>query len=198
LAITSDLTSEIYLPFSQVPAPLICIAIRAPDPAGLARSAQRAVWAVDKDQAVSFVMSMQELVSESLAPQRVITALLGIFAAMALLMATVGIYGVISFSAAQRTREIGVRMALGASSRALLRLLVGQGLVPVAAGLVLGLAGSFGLMRFVASLLYGVRPQDPLILALVSIVLTAAALAASFIPARRATRVEPLVALRHE
>ncbi len=143
-------------------------------------------------------MSMQELVSESLAPQRVITVLLGVFAGMALLMAAVGIYGVISFSAAQRTHEIGVRMALGAGSGDVLRLMVGQGLVPVIAGLALGLAGSFGLMRFLSSLLYGVRPSDPLIFAIVSIVLTGAALAASYIPARRAMKVEPLVALRHE
>ncbi len=199
LGMTSDLISEIYLPFSQVPAPLICFAIRTlGDPTRLAPAVQREIWAVDKDQAISFIIGMRQLASESLAPQRVTTILLGVFGGMALLMAVVGIYGVISFSAAQRMHEMGVRMALGAGSKDVLRLMVGQGLVPVTAGLACGLAGSFGLMRFLASLLYGVRPSDPLIFLSVSIGLAGAALLASYIPARRAMKVDPMVALRYE
>ncbi len=199
LGLTSEIKEEIYVPFSQAPQPLICFGIRTgSDPRQLARGAEGAVWAVDKDQAVSFVMSMQELASESLAPQRIITILLGVFAGMALLMATVGIYGVISFSAAQRTHEIGVRLALGAGSADVLTLVAGEGLGAVGVGLVAGLAASFALTRFLSSILFGVRPSDPLILALVSIVLAGAALAASCVPARRAMRVDPMVALRYE
>jgi putative ABC transport system permease protein len=199
LGMTSEMTAGIYLPYAQVPAPLMCVAMRtASHPASLAKAAQREVWAVDQDQAVSFIMTMPDLVSESLAPQRVITVLLGVFAGMALLMALVGIYAVVSFSVAQRTHEIGVRMALGARSADVLRLVVGQELVPVAAGLAFGLACSFGLLRFLASLLYGVHPSDPLILTVVSLILTGAALLASYAPARRAAKVDPLMALRYE
>ncbi|MGA8028869.1 MAG: ABC transporter permease [Bryobacteraceae bacterium] len=199
LGMTSEITSEIYLPFAQVPEPLICVAMRtAGDPASLIRAAQREVWAVDKDQAVSFAMSMEQLTSESLAPQRATTVLLGVFAGMALLMAVVGIYGVVSFSAAQRTHEIGVRLALGAQSGDVARLVLGKGLVPVIVGLALGLAGSFGLMRSLSSILYGVSPSDPVIFAIVPIVLIGAALIATYIPARRVMRVDPMEALRYE
>ncbi len=199
LGMTSDWTSEIYLPFSQVPAPIICFAIRtAGDPARLAKAAQREIWAVDKDQAVGYVMSMSQLASESLAPQRVVMLLLSAFAGIALILAAVGIYGVIAYSATQRTHEIGIRMALGARSADVLRLVVGQGLGLILAGVGIGLAGSFGLMRFVSSLLYGVRPSDPLTFMIVSVVLTGVGLLASYIPARRATRVDPMVALRCE
>jgi len=199
LGLTSEIKEEIYLPFSQAPAPLMCFAIRTgSDPARLARAAEGAVWAVDKDQAVSFVMSMHELASESLAPQRIIAILLVIFAAMALLMAAVGIYGVISFSAAQRTHEFGVRVALGAGSADVLRLVVGQGLGAVGLGLVIGLIATFALTRFLSSILFGVRPSDPLILAIVSIVLAGAAVVASCVPARRAMKADPMAALRYE
>src|SRR5207249_2745970 len=151
---------EIYLPFSEFPAPIICFAIRTTgDPASLAKAAERAIWAVDKDQAVGFVMTMSQLASESLAPQRVITILLGGFAGMALLMAAVGLYGVIAYSASQRTHEIGVRMALGARSADVLSLILREGIILVLAGMAIGLAGSFGLMRFISSLLYGLGPS---------------------------------------
>jgi putative ABC transport system permease protein len=199
LGITSELTSEIYLPFSQAPAPLICLAIRAAsDPVILGKATERAIWAVDKDQSIGYIMRMDELASESLAPQRVVTLLLAGFAGMALLLAAVGIYTVIAYSAAQRTHEIGVRMALGARATHILRLVVGQGLGLTLAGVAIGLAGSFGLMRFLSSLLYGVRPSDPLVFIDVSAALAGVALLASFIPARRATKVDPMVALRCE
>ncbi|MBV9302743.1 MAG: ABC transporter permease [Acidobacteriaceae bacterium] len=199
LGMTSDVTSEIYFPFSQVPTPLLCFAIRtAGYPMNLANAVERQIWAIDKDQAVSFVMPMADLASESLAPQRVISILLGIFAVMALIMAAVGIYGVISFATAQRTQEIGVRIALGAHSGDVLKLIAGQGLPSVAVGLALGLAGSVGLMRFLSSLLYGVRPADPLILAIAAAALVTSALLASYVPAHRAAKLDPTVALRHE
>ena len=199
LGITSEMTSEIYLPFSQVAAPIICFAIRTTeDPLSLVKAAESAIWAVDKDQAVGFVMSMSQLASDSLAPQRVIVLILGAFGSTALLMAAVGIYGVIANSVAQRTHEIGVRMALGARSGDVLKLVVGQGFGLVLVGVAIGLAGAFGLMRFVSSLLYGICPTDPVTLVVAAFVLAAAALLASYIPARRAMRVDPMVALRYE
>lgn len=199
LGMTSDLTAEIYLPFPQLPAPILCFAIRtAENPIQLANAVRQQIWQIDKDQAVSYVMSMGDLASESLAPQRVVSLLLGLFAGMALTMAVMGIYGVISFAAAQRTREIGVRVALGARYGDVLKLVAGQALAPVSAGLILGLAGSFATMRFIASLLYGVRPADLSIFTGVSIALLVSAILASYIPARRAAKADPIVALRDE
>jgi putative ABC transport system permease protein len=143
-------------------------------------------------------MSMSQLASESLAPQRVLMFILVAFGGMALIMAAVGLYGVIANSAAQRTHEIGVRMALGARSGDVLKLVLGQGLGLVAFGIAIGLGGAFGLMRFVSSLLYGVRATDPVTLALAALVLAGVALLATYIPARRAMRVDPMVALRYE
>jgi predicted permease len=199
LGTTSPTTAGIYLPFSQAPAPIICFAIRTvEDPLSVVKAAQNAIWAVDKDQAVGYVMSMNQLTSDSLAPQRILMIVLGVFGGLALLMAVIGTYGVIASSAAQRTHEIGVRMALGARPDDVLRLVVGQGLGMVLLGVVIGLAGTFGLMRFVSSLLYGVRPTDQVTLVVAAVVLAGAALLASYIPARRASRVDPMVALRYE
>ena len=199
LGTTSPMTAGIYLPYSQVPAPILCFAIRTmEDPLSVVKAAERAIWTVDKDQAVGFVMSMEHLASDSLAPQRVLMMVLGVFGGMALLMAVIGIYGVIANSVAQRTHEIGVRMALGARSGDVLKLIVGQGLGLVLLGIAIGLAGTFGLMRFVSGLLYGVRPTDPATFVVAALVLATAALVANYIPARRAMRVDPMVALRYE
>ena len=143
-------------------------------------------------------MSMSDLASESLAPQRVITILLGTFAAVALLMAAVGTYGVISYSAAQRTHEIGIRMALGAQMSDVLRAALGEGLRLATVGLLIGLAGALFLARFLTSVLYGITPTDPQTFVLVSVLLAAVAVFAGYIPARRATKVDPMVALRYE
>ncbi|HXA08260.1 MAG TPA: ABC transporter permease, partial [Bryobacteraceae bacterium] len=190
---------EVYLPFAQVPSRLICVVIRAAaQPASLAASAQHAVWAVDKEQAMSFVMNMDELAAESLAPQRVSMILMAIFAGLALVLATVGIYGVISYSARQRTREIGIRIALGADPWEVLRLVMGEGLLLTIIGSSIGLIGALWLTRYLSSLLYGVRPNDPMTFVTVALILSTVALLASYVPARRAMRADPMAALRHE
>jgi putative ABC transport system permease protein len=141
---------------------------------------------------------MSERVSESVAEPRFRTLLLGIFAALALILAAAGIYGVMSYNVAQRTREIGIRIAMGAGRRDVLSLVLGHSLKLTLIGVAVGLAASWGLMRLLASVLYNVTPHDFFTLAGVSILLSAVALLASYIPARRAMRVDPLVALRYE
>src|SRR5437762_822486 len=182
------MTSEIYLPFAQAPPPILCFAIRTEeDPYGVAKAAERAIWNVDKNQAIAFVMSMNQLAAESLAPQRVMMLMLGAFGGMALLMAAIGLYGV-----------IGVRISLGSRPGDVLKLVLGQGLGLVLIGVGIGLGGAFVLMRFVSCLLYGIRPTDPVTMGGAALVLAAVALLASYVPARRAMRVDPMVALRYE
>jgi putative ABC transport system permease protein len=153
---------------------------------------------VDKDQPVSDIRTMEDILSESMARQRFSMLLLGIFAAVALVLAAVGIYGVMSYSVAQRTREIGLRMALGAQRSDVLKLVVGEGLKLVLIGVVFGLVAAFILTRVMASLLFGVSATDPTTFVAISLVLISVAVLASYIPARRATRVDPMIALRYE
>jgi putative ABC transport system permease protein len=199
LGATAEMSAEVYLPFAQVPGALLCYAIQtAGRDTGVSRAAQSAIWSVDKDQAVGFAMSMDDLVSDSLAPARIVTIVLGIFGGLALVMAAVGIYGVIANSAEQRTHEIGIRMALGARAEQILRAILAQGAKLVLVGAVVGIVAAIGLMRFISSVLYGVRPGDPGMFAAATVLLSAVALIACWVPARRATRVEPMVALRWE
>jgi putative ABC transport system permease protein len=141
---------------------------------------------------------MSAYVSDSVAPRRSNAILLGAFAAVALVLASVGVYGVIAYSVTQRVREIGIRIALGAESGDVIKLIVGRGLALVSVGIVLGLAGALALTRVMSSLLYGVRATDALTFALVTFLLIGVSLLASYIPARRAARVDPMVALRNE
>jgi putative ABC transport system permease protein len=164
----------------------------------LAMPLRNAVWAVDKDQPVSNIRDMEEIVAAAMARQRFSTMLLGIFAALALVLAAVGIYGVMSYSVAQRTREIGVRMALGAQRSDVLRMTMGQGFKLVALGVVIGLAASLVLTRVMASLLFGISATDPFTFIAISLVLLAVAMLASYIPSLRATRVDPMVALHYQ
>jgi putative ABC transport system permease protein len=170
----------------------------AGDPAALARVVQQEVLRVDPDLPVARVMMMDRIIAKSAARQHFNMILLGIFGGVALLLAAVGIYGVMSYTVQQRTNEMGIRIALGAGTGQLLRLVVGQGLLLAGIGVAIGLAASFGVTRVMSSLLYGVKANDVTTFAAVAFVLSAVAALACYIPARRATRVDPIVALRHE
>jgi putative ABC transport system permease protein len=168
------------------------------DPFAAAREAQKAVWAIDPDQPVAGVRSLEDLLRGTVAERRLSMWLLAAFGALALLLAAIGIYGVMAFSTAQRTRELGIRLALGAQPGDVLDLVLREGARLSAWGVGLGVAGSLVASRAVSSMLFGVSPTDPLTFVAVVILLGGAALLASYVPARRATRVDPLVALRQE
>jgi ABC-type antimicrobial peptide transport system permease subunit len=188
-----------YFPLYQVPAPFASLVLRASaDPRRLAGPMIDAVRAVDPSQPVFDLKSMDERVADSLGSRRFAVTLLGVFAAMAMLLAAIGIYGVVSYSVAQRTQEIGVRVALGAGRGAIFGMVLGQALRLAAAGVIAGVAAGAALARLVASQLFQTSEFDPLTFAAMAAVLVAVAVAASYIPARRATRVDPMVALRYE
>jgi putative ABC transport system permease protein len=165
---------------------------------GLFDSIRYVVQEINSQHVVYGAQTMDEIISASLAARRFSMILLGVFAVLALLLSSVGIYGVISYLVGQRTHEIGIRIALGALRRDVLRLVLGEGAKMALLGVFIGLAASLGLTRLMANMLYGVSPTDPLTFAGVAIVLTLIALAACYIPARRAMRVDPMVALRYE
>jgi putative ABC transport system permease protein len=141
---------------------------------------------------------MREVVSASITSQRFLMLLMGSFAGLALILTAVGIYGVLNYQVSQRTHEIGIRMALGARKRDVLKLVISEGLLLTAIGVVVGLAGAFGLTRLMSSLLFGVSPADPATFGTISLLLIAVSLLASYIPARHATKVDPMVALKYE
>ena len=170
----------------------------AADPLTMSATIQRAILSVNSDLPVTKVQTMEKVLEGNTARENFNMLLLGIFAGIALLLAAIGIYGVMAYTVEQRTHEIGIRMALGAGRGRVLKLVVGQGMKLAVAGVVIGLLASFGLTRLLAKLLYGVKPSDPLTFAVVAVVLTAVALVATYIPAIRAMRVDPIIALRYE
>jgi putative ABC transport system permease protein len=167
-------------------------------PLSLASAIRRQVQFIDADQPVYDVATMETRLSDWLAPRRFNAFLVGLFAALALALAAVGVYVLMSYSVAERTQEFGIRLALGARPQEVLSGVVGRGLKLTLVGVAIGIAGALALTRFLASLLYGVKPTDPLTFIAVSIILIAVGLAACYFPARRASKVDPMVALRYE
>ena len=191
--------SMIYWPYPQFPGLFNHLVVRTVgDPFQVVAGIKAQVQSVNPEQPVSEIRTMDQVLGESLAQRRFSLALIGVFAGVSLLLAGVGVAGVMAFAVAQRTQEMGIRMALGAQRRDVFGLVLGQGMRLAALGLAIGLAGAFGATRLLSSMLYGVTPGDPLTYALVSFLLLGATLLACYIPARSATRVDPTAALRHE
>jgi predicted permease len=168
------------------------------NPADLAAAVKRTVWSFDRNLPISEVLTMDRVVADATAQPRFEMLLLGIFAAVALVLAAIGIYGVMNYSVSRRRREIGIRISLGASRADVLRMVMQQGMLQVLAGTAAGIAGALLLSKLIAKMLYGVQPADPVTFGGVAVVLGLAALLAVCIPARRATRIDPMVALRNE
>jgi putative ABC transport system permease protein len=205
---------ELYRPYYQLPIPVdsplaqgqpvtfqrgVSLAVRsASNPTALTNSIREAIHEIDHDQPVSFVQPMNDLVAATISPQKFSTWMLGLFAASALLLAALGIYGVMAYSVTQRTHEIGIRMALGADRRDVLRMIVGQGMKLTVIGVAVGLVGALAATRALSSLLFGVSAFDPVTFGVVAVTLSAVALLSCLLPARRATKVDPMIALRYE
>jgi putative ABC transport system permease protein len=191
--------SFLYLPHAQVGGRFITLVARTDgDPAAMASAVRREVLALDKDQPVFDVKTMEQRIATTSAPRRLPMYLLGVMASVALVLAAVGIYGVVAYSVTQRTHEIGIRMALGAQRRDILSLVVRQGMLMATVGVGVGLVASYFLMKVMSGMLYGVSATDPVTFSGVALLLATVALLACLIPARRATRVDPMVALRYE
>jgi predicted lysophospholipase L1 biosynthesis ABC-type transport system permease subunit len=188
---------EVMLPFPQLPWPLLNLSIRtAGDPHSLISAIRREVGLVDEDQPLTNVQTMEEVVGSASAQPRFTMLLLAVFSATALILAIVGIYGVIAYSVAQRTAELGIRMALGADQGDVLKLVVGHGLRLTVTGIAIGLAGALALTRLMSSLLYETSATDPIAFLASALLFTVVAVLASYLPARRATRIDPTQALR--
>ncbi len=194
-----DPRPEIYIPDRQRPEPGMNLVIRSEvDPASLAVAVRGAVSAIDQDQPVANVKLMSQMLGDSMAKPRFNYLLLTIFAAVALLLSATGVYGVMSYMVTARTREMGIRLALGAQAAEVLKLVIFQGMRPVIVGIALGLAGAYALTRVMTTLLFDVRATDPAVFAGVATLLALVALLACYLPARRATKVDPVIALREE
>jgi putative ABC transport system permease protein len=190
---------QMYVPHSQFPNSLSTIVVKTDnDPTAMTGAIRREILEIDKDQAVFKVTTLEQLMGDSILARKFFMLLLLVFAALALVLAAIGIYGVMSYVASQRTHEIGIRMALGAQTSDVLKLIIGNGMVLALVGVVIGLAGAFALTRVMAGILFGVSATDVMTFVTVSVGLIAIALVACYLPARRATKVDPLVALRYE
>ncbi|HEV7475790.1 MAG TPA: ABC transporter permease [Pyrinomonadaceae bacterium] len=188
-----------YFPFLQLPTGGMTVIVKGSgDPNQLIGAIREQVKQIDADQPIYSVRTMDQIRSESVAGERLNLTLLSLFAGLALVLAIVGIYGVMSYSVTQRTHEIGIRMAIGAQPRDVFKMIIGQGMLLAIVGVVLGLVGAFGLTRLMASMLFGVEPTDPLTFISIALLLTGVALMACYIPGRRATKVDPVVSLRYE
>jgi putative ABC transport system permease protein len=196
----SDPLPTVYIPLAVMPTwPFFSFVVRtAGDPTTIASAARAAIRSIDASLPVRNIQTLDDVVAAAVAPARWSTTLLGVFAGVALVIAVLGVFGVLSFIVTQRTRELGIRIALGASTGSVRRLVVMRGVTLVVVGLAIGLAGAVALTRFMSTLLFRVTPTDPLTYAGVALLLLSAALLASYLPARRATRVDPIIALRAE
>ena len=202
----SPVLAQCYFAVAQLPdqfvplvgSNLLTVARTQGSPLAQAGSIRRTLQQVNSQTVIYNMETMDEIISNSLASRRFSMILMGVFAALALMMASIGVYGVISYLTSQRTHEIGIRMALGAGKSDVLMMVVRQGLKAVLVGVAIGIAGAFALTRFLASLLFGVKPTDPLTFTAVSLLLIVVALLACYIPARRASKIDPMVALRYE
>jgi putative ABC transport system permease protein len=190
---------QIYYAFAQAPFIFATLVARTKvEPMSLANDVRAAVWSVDRDQPVWKVRTVESLLTTNVASQKFVMTLMAVFAGLALLLTALGLYGVMAYVVSQRTREIGIRMALGAQTRDVMRLVLRQGMGLALVGVALGLAAAFAATRAMQSLLFGVTATDPLTFSAVAGLLVAVALLACYIPARRATKVDPMEALRYE
>ena len=188
-----------YFPYAQIPSSGMTVILKAAgDPNQLIAAVRQQIKQIDPDQPIYSIRSMDDIRAESVAPERLNLTLLSLFAGIALVLAIVGIYGVMSYTVTQRTHEIGIRMAIGAQPRDVFRMVIRQGMMLALIGVVCGLVGAFGLTRLMASMLFGVEPTDPATFAAIAVLLTGVALIACYVPGRRATKVDPVVSLRYE
>ncbi|MGH7483624.1 MAG: FtsX-like permease family protein, partial [Longimicrobiales bacterium] len=198
-SLTAERGTGLYVPLRQGPTGPMRVVVRTTsDPRAFAANLRALVTSIDEDTPISDVRTMEQFVSASVATPRFAMLLVGLFAAVALALGAIGVYGVLAYTVSERTREIAVRMALGARASEVLRLVLRRGLLLVLAGTALGVASALVVTRLLSAMLFGVSAADPLTFAVVTATLIVTALAASYLPARRAARVEPMTALRHE
>jgi putative ABC transport system permease protein len=196
----TDFTPEIYLPFAQTPmnAPFVVVRTKLSNSAAVTSAVRAELAAIDGNIPLTRVRMFDQYLSQALARPRFNALLLSIFAAIALLLTAIGIYGVLAYSVAQRTNEIGIRIALGAAKSTIFRLIVGQAMFLVAISVAVGLVGAFAATRLLNNLLYGIGASDPITFVGIVLLVTAVAFLAAWLPARRATRIDPIIALRAE